>query len=269
MGIVRLRLELRALRHAVNELYAAIKQHSEATYAAEQSERNKPTAAQTVQAVVSFYHETKRNTETENKKQRGIQSSIRFAAWFAFGAAIIYATIAVFQWCEMHKTTLQVTRQIDDFENAQRAVLTMKTYAVTGPIEVGKPLQLQCTIWNTGTTAARDISIVQGGGGGDASTFTRKWHGRIYMDVPMPANTIPRPSEGGETLGQNQTRDCGEQFGPLDSDTASGKFYIREEISVSYRDVFGKPWIINRCLIYQPRMNGFSDCQIKTDGKPN
>ena len=100
-----LRRELRAIRIAINELYEAIENHSEAIHAAEERNRNEPSPANPIQAIVSFDDETKGDTQRESNRQYGVQNSIRWAAWLAFGAASIYAGIAAITYWEIQRST--------------------------------------------------------------------------------------------------------------------------------------------------------------------
>ncbi len=187
-------------------------------------------------------------------------------------ATLVNVVVARAMWREMQKSTVQVGRQIDDFEAAQRAVLVLEVYAVTDPIEVGKPVQLQCTIVNLGTTAATDIAISEAGAGGVAAPWITDSHSlRPKFDIPIPANGIPRPADvgGGESLGPNQPRDCSKTIGPLDADTVEGKYWINSTISISYRDMFGKAYILNDCLILPPKGQRFRHCHMVTDPKAN
>ena len=56
-----------------------------------------------VRAVVSFDDKTIGDTQSEAKKDRDIQDSIKKAAWSAFVAACVYALVAAYQSCEFRE----------------------------------------------------------------------------------------------------------------------------------------------------------------------
>jgi len=103
--LIRLRRELTAIRTRIEELRDSIQEHSKAIHAAGVSKRNEDSTVKTVHAVIAYDDQTLRDTQREYDRQHGNQNSIRWAAWFAFGAATIYAAIAAFQWREMRKAT--------------------------------------------------------------------------------------------------------------------------------------------------------------------
>jgi hypothetical protein len=209
------------------------------------------------------------------------ESMVAIFTALIFLGTVVYSFVAFQQW-QAIETSNQVNkisaeaakdaaetakRQVEDFEASERADLIIKTYSIGGSIESGKLLQLQCMVVNVGGTYARDISMSEGGGGGDAEpwTFTDRRRGRIFR-VPVAIGDIPRPADPGlgETLGPNQSRDCSRAVGPLDSDTMLGKYYAEFSISVSYRDIFGKSYILNDCLMYYPWSKRFSRCWMTT-----
>lgn len=106
MGLVKLRFGLRTLRIAVVELTNAIKEHSSAIHAQNEVDRNKKFPTDPKHIIVSHDEETVRNAKHEQDRQYRTQNSIKTAAWCAFGAAVIYAGIAAFQWNEMHTATI-------------------------------------------------------------------------------------------------------------------------------------------------------------------
>ena len=109
MSLINLRVELRAIRVAINELRGAIGRHSDAVHSAQEGDRDRSSSPRHVQAIVSFDEETKRESKIENDRQYRVQSWIRWAGWCAFGAAVIYAAITAFQWSEMRKATKAAT----------------------------------------------------------------------------------------------------------------------------------------------------------------
>lgn len=170
----------------------------------------------------------------------------------------------------------QMQASLHDFEAAQRAVLVVKTYAITDPIEVGKRFRLQCTIMNVGATTALDLGISEGAGKGNVTPWIEydRWGKPDFegfnIKLKILVNGVPNPADAGESLGPNTSRDCSKVVGPVDADTLAGKWWQDYTTSVSYRDVFGKAWIINACLVLRPGTGQFSGCQMTTEpNKPN
>jgi hypothetical protein len=93
MGFEGLRLELRAVRSAIDELCRAIQDHSKAV-------RNPP---QPSPVIVSYDEKTTTDTKTQQSRQYQMQKSIRNWTSAAVLAAIVYASIAALQWCEMQR----------------------------------------------------------------------------------------------------------------------------------------------------------------------
>src|ERR1700730_12065976 len=133
MGFFRLRLELRALRSAIEEFRHAIQDHSEAIHAASEAQRKSNPPGQPTPVVVSFDDKTARDAKDEQNRQYGVQKSIRNWTKAAVIAATIYASIAALQWCEMRTQTKQVAKQ---FEAQQRPWIS------GGEIEFKQPLFL-------------------------------------------------------------------------------------------------------------------------------
>jgi len=111
MGIIRLRAELQALRAEIEELRKAIREHVHAIHAQQETERYKESPLNPKHVIVSYHDETVRDSQKENERQYRTQNSIRKAAWAAFGAAVIYAGIATFQWWVMHGQLEEMKRE--------------------------------------------------------------------------------------------------------------------------------------------------------------
>ena len=161
MGIIRLRVELKALRHAINELGTAIEKYSETIRTSKEDDRNKPSATQSVQAVVAFDDKTVRDAKTENDRQYRVQNSIRWAAWLAFVAATIYAFVAAKQLREMRKTTKAEQGQLALLRDADRPWIDIDI-SITSPLTYnGKVVQGSFTFvpTNIGRSPAENISI--------------------------------------------------------------------------------------------------------------
>src|ERR1700740_861036 len=220
MGLISLRVEFRAVKTALNELRQAIQQHSESVHATQEAQQHANRPRNPMPVVVSYDDKTVEYTKTQDDREYRTQNSIKNWTKAAVIAASIYAAIAAFQAFLMWTNTDQLRRQIDDFEASQSAVLVMKDYRVVGPLEAGKPLHLECTILNTGATAAREVVVEDGNASGNAApwfhTFGNPHSGFRQFDLRLPPIATPKPSKIGEAVGPNQTRDCSRNIGPLD-----------------------------------------------------
>jgi hypothetical protein len=190
------------------------------------------------------------------------KKTMRLLQWGSLGASIATALITLGILCVTRNYTNYAKGQLDGFKQSQRAILIMKVYEITDSVERGKPLDIHCTITNIGLTAATNIGISEGGGGGDATP----WIIRGRYRVPVVVSSIPTPSDAGEPpLGPNQDRDCGRTVSAIDPKVLlENKWYTNFIISVSYRDVFQQPWILNDCLMITPEEAKFSRCRMTT-----
>jgi hypothetical protein len=147
------------LRSAIDALKGAINEHSEAIRGTQAANRNPPTTVQTVNAVVSFDDETKRDTKTESNRQYRVQNSIRRAAWCAFGAAFIYAGIAAYQ---THLTRKQMRDNTESFKTDERAWIELepiKPVLLTQDPKFGATFTCNFYPKNVGKTVAKDIAV--------------------------------------------------------------------------------------------------------------
>jgi hypothetical protein len=199
---------------------------------------------------------------TVSEEEKANKGEEKFLKRGNFVAGCITALITMGILCVTWNYTNYAKGQLDGFKQSQRAILIMKVYAITDSVERGKPLNIHCTITNIGLTAATNIGISEGGGGGDATP----WIIRGRYRVPVVVSSIPTPSDAGEPpLGPNQDRDCGRTVSAIDQKVLlENKWYASFTISVSYRDVFQQPWILNDCLMITPEEDKFSRCSMTT-----
>jgi hypothetical protein len=171
-------------------------------------------------------------------------------------------------------TASTLSRQLDDFEAAQRAALVVENFDISWLPESELLKRATCTIWNSGATVATSVSISQSNGGGIGTGRSVRRHGGIAFDLPIPVSSLPNPSDGGGlSIGPGQRVDCGWQRELSSGDDEWNKKIRAGEwtdyfvVSVSYRDVFGRAWISNDCRIYQPWMQSFGACVMKPEGQ--
>lgn len=130
MSFLRLRVGLRAVRDSLSELRSAIERHSEAIHAADR-----------------------------------IQNSIRWAAWFGFGAAVIYAGISLLVWRQMIKqnriANSTLRQSIASFRTDERAWIEFEPIKpiMVSPQSRKFPAAFKYDIYakNIGKTEALDV----------------------------------------------------------------------------------------------------------------
>lgn len=165
MSLISLKAELRAVRTAINELCTAIDKHSAVMHAAEEDNSVKPSRAEPTKAVISFDEPTKTDSKAEHNRQYAVQNSIRWAAWFAFLAAFLYAGIAAFQWCEMRRATAaatQATRIASQQLEFSERPWVYGAVSLSGPLtfdQGGAEIPLHISLRNSGNSPALQTSI--------------------------------------------------------------------------------------------------------------
>ena len=108
MSLLRLRVELRAIRHAINELQAAIEKHSESIHAAQEARNKKDDAVQkSIPVTVSYDQQANKDQD----RYYGTQEGIRKWTKRAVIAASIYATIAAVQAGLLQTANKQAKKQ--------------------------------------------------------------------------------------------------------------------------------------------------------------
>jgi hypothetical protein len=123
--IETLRLQLGSIRESVEKHEGAIRDASSATN--EQQGKIPGIIASAIQAAnedVPTYEKTQRNKEYRQ------QDRLVLGTWLAFGAAAIYAAIAAYQGCLMHRTYTEIQRQ------TQAAALT--AYATCINVQISR-----------------------------------------------------------------------------------------------------------------------------------
>lgn len=160
MGLFWMRIDLWRIRRAIQALQTAIENHSKATSASNQSKRNDPTIPPSINAIITFDNQTKRDAKTENDRQYTVQNSIRCAAWFAFGAAFLYAGISAYQTYLLRK---QIRNSVESFRMDERAWVELEPIVATpiSPPDKEFPAGFSCGIYpkNVGRTVATNISV--------------------------------------------------------------------------------------------------------------
>jgi hypothetical protein len=186
--------------------------------------------------------------------------------WTA-AATIVIAIATVFYTHYARKEWEVTARQLNDFEAVERATIVLQPFEAVWEDKPDAPIQIQCMIWNTGQTTARAISINYGQGGGGPIPNDRNGNPTLPS---IFLGRFPEPSDYGPSLAPNEKRDCSwiHQFTAGDAEyvaqVRAGKVVQEFSIQIGYRDVFGKAWGLNDCLIYYARKHHFNHCDIKT-----
>jgi prefoldin subunit 5 len=92
--------ELAGIRSQMGELRDSINEHSKAEDTREQRRTQEEIAREN-------------RVRTENNRHYDLQNSLRWATWCAFGAAVIYAGIAAFTYCQISKQYPELKKSAD------------------------------------------------------------------------------------------------------------------------------------------------------------
>jgi len=161
MSVIKLRIELRTLRHAIEELRSAMHHHSETVHATQERKEQAREIVQPVPVIVSYGDQTIKDTDAQNYGQNRTQKSIRNRTAAAVIAASLYAGIAALQWCEMRKATKAAQGQLALMRDADRPWIDIDISITSPLIYNGKVVQEMFTFipTNIGRSPAENISI--------------------------------------------------------------------------------------------------------------
>ena len=193
VGIFRLRIELRALRSALEELRYAVKEHSETVHSAEEARSKDYAIPKRLPVLVSY-------DEQANKgqgREYGIQDKIAKWTKRAVIAASIYAAIAFLQWY----ATREANHIARDAINAQTRPWIGMTEVKLGATQIVRPdssliLHVSYKLRNYGHSPATRTSVE--GVMRTGFHFLRDWRNFVpcedadkdVWDVDRPANVI-------------------------------------------------------------------------------
>ena len=172
-----MRLELRAVRDAVNDLRSAIEKHSETIHATEEARRRNNPKRQPIHATVSYDDVTVRNAQAEANRQYSNQESIKNWTRNAVIAAIVYAAIAACQWRAMTQQNKLIREQWRDEHRPRLG--TEGGIAVKEEKTQGTPPKTKWTIttkiWNYGDSPAMRVAASFGVGGPSIAFRIHEW----------------------------------------------------------------------------------------------
>jgi hypothetical protein len=204
--LIRVRRDLAAIRTGIEELRDAIQEHSKAIHAAEERKRHECSTAKTVHAVIAYDNQTKRDTKTEFDRQYRTQNSIRWAAWFAFGAASIYAGVAAYQLKEMRRASRTAQTSVE--------AIQAETFQEERP-------------WiSVDVAPASNFAFDQNGGGALALDVTLRNHGH---SVAQYINVETDLVIGDEQWPAVQKRICGIPRDPINAKSVYGYLLFPEQ----------------------------------------
>jgi hypothetical protein len=166
------------------------------------------------------------------------------ALWVGFGGAVLFLLIVALHvrndLIRRQATAAQVPASTpSETELAQRAHLVLE-FAPTVTPSAGNMVYAKGTfkVTNMGQTAADQLYFVRSSG--------------VSRHLPEPYEVIPNPKSAGPSLASGQSREYPISFGVghWDEILRREMFFIIQ-VSVSYRDVFGKPRVVQGCYYYE------------------
>jgi hypothetical protein len=223
----------RQLRKALDklrgELREELNQQKSAIHAAEERcHEQKEIENKYLEKILSAYQHAKGNEACDAKRNYRVQNSLRWATWFAFGAAFIYGAIA---WCQMET----MKRQLDDFETKESAQLVIENFAPNFVMN-GDSYQVNfiVSIRNAGSTVAKYVS--------NASN----------SNAPIDPKSI-HLGKTGRSLAPNDvmTIHGGGGGGQLSPYKVSQGYEMHYYVVVGYWDIWGNPHTEPLCVRYR------------------
>lgn len=276
---------LRRLLSGVQDVKKAIVANTESTHASEERNRANEASGHVRHRIVSFDDKTVSDSRKENDRQYSTQKSIKWATWFAVGAAIIYASIAAWQACEMRKATIateqaakaaecaaktaqqtlgEVKKQsklsAEQLELAQRPWVDMRI-DIDGPLTFdvnGARIPLKITLRNTGHSPAMSTRISPRALIGSKSLSAINYRDEVCQEAARTATAYPR---SGDTLFPNI--DFGRHYDVIltQKDIDNGKA-SKENPKANFGEVMISPSVIV-CVAYRPSFNDTSMYDVR------
>jgi hypothetical protein len=229
----------RKIRKEISCLNNALQKHTEAIHTASKREDDKRNIQPVwVTNILAKFDQSECDHEKHKEREHGIQNSIRWAAWFAVIAALIYATVAAFQW--------------KAFEHSERAILTVT------PLIDSDSRHVTFRINNLGRTPATEIRRDQSEDHGtipptqDISGYPPE------RDLELRIFLTP-PDKAGFAIAAGEERQFPMEL-PDEREIANGGYHF-VYINLGYRDVFGRDWNTYSCVWYHVSIRRFQECR--------
>lgn len=114
---------------AIEKIFA---EYRDSMRAQQERERQLDGSSRLIRSQIAFDDATKADNKTEADRQYRVQNAIRWSAFAAFCAALIYAGIALVQWNEMHTQTQEIFRQaeVENNDAGVRAVQWLAQFKI-------------------------------------------------------------------------------------------------------------------------------------------
>jgi hypothetical protein len=144
---------LASIRERVEAIHDIVKKHFATVHPQQERERKLESSEKIVRAEITFDEKSKRELETDSNRQYRVQNSVKWATWFAFGAAVIYAGIAAYQSIKM--------RESNEI-NSQSLLSVQRAFVI-----IGKNMQ--------------ENAVMESGKMGTGKTFPKSWEFRPHL----------------------------------------------------------------------------------------
>ena len=241
IAIVKINTILSAIGERLEEIRRTLKEYTEAINANQKAHDERQKHPQVMPVLVSFDEGANAAQNAQNSTQQTIARWTKRAVF----AAIIYAGIAAWQGCEIHRATSTTQQQIRDSEDAQSAQLVIEDFKPK--LTEGKPGQGllvdgEITVTNGGATVAREIYPNVGSG----------WSARALPDMwKNLARLKPIPNPAGPSILPNHSVSYSihDQLGDWE-EVKAGHMYTGYTAAISYVDIFNRPHIQTDCFMY-------------------
>ncbi len=216
----------------------------------ESTQSNATIRASPTRVVVESLPSPTESEKTANQKKEGRARLNLGAQIVTAGLVFVYATVAIFQWCEMRKTT-------SDNREVQAAKLTIEILPEDIHIIPGKSFHgnVKFVVRNGGHTVATGVFIEEESGGCNLLASACEMGDIKYLPNPR--------LNSGESLAPGIPHTYLFSFGSGPAEEiikrpATAIFRFR--IQVSYWDIFGRPQIVTTCQQYDAEEANFFPC---------
>src|ERR1700723_1884454 len=159
MRIMGLRIEIKALRHAINELRVAMEKYYETAHPTQKTSNEDDAIPKAIPVTVSYSEQANKDQERYHTTQESVRK------WTRGGLipAVIFAAIAALQWCEMRSATSAAWKSVGEIQRQTRLDERPWIRAITplapSPVDIraGKIAHFQVIVRALGKTPAEDI----------------------------------------------------------------------------------------------------------------
>ncbi len=179
---------MRRLLELVKDIKQAIQKQTKTAHEQEERRNEQQKAKQQIKAEISFDKQAIIDSKAEQNRNYRVQNSIRYAAWYAFIAATIYAGITALQLREVRKAN---TETINEFRASERPYIWTDDYPEKFPFAMGRDPVTGIFSWNV---------VLRNYGKSVAATFCSEERLRTgadaMKDVPYIEHNTCQPLSG-------------------------------------------------------------------------